>query len=148
MIDASNDAADILEQCLQSNHTRLPVFRDDPENIVGVIHAKDLLRAMYKLIGGPDGDAAALKKFDISRWLWNPISFLRPQRLMSRCASSCTVARILHWLWMNTVRFKGLITLEDILEEIVGEITDEFDPLADHAIKTDRCTGSTSWTVP
>ena len=46
MIDAASDPTDIMEKCLQSNHTRLPVFRDDPENIIGVIHAKDLLRAM------------------------------------------------------------------------------------------------------
>ena len=53
MIDADDEPEAILEQCLQSNHTRLPVFQGDPENIVGVIHAKDLLRAMYKIIGGP-----------------------------------------------------------------------------------------------
>src|SRR6056297_3387218 len=51
MIDAATPAEDILRQCLDSNHTRLPVFRDEPENIIGVVHAKDLLRAMYKVIG-------------------------------------------------------------------------------------------------
>jgi Mg2+/Co2+ transporter CorB len=43
MIDAADDPSQILEQILESNHTRLPVYRDDPENIIGVIHAKDLL---------------------------------------------------------------------------------------------------------
>ena len=50
MIDAASDPQEILEQCLESSHTRLPVFRDDPENIIGMIHAKDLLRAMYKRV--------------------------------------------------------------------------------------------------
>ena len=72
MIDADAEASEILEQCLQSNHTRLPVFRDDPENIIGVIHAKDLLRAMYKLIGGPEGDATALHKFDVASVAMKP----------------------------------------------------------------------------
>ncbi len=47
MIDAASSPREILEQCLQSPHTRLPIFRGDKENVVGVIHAKDLLRAMY-----------------------------------------------------------------------------------------------------
>ena len=46
MIDAKLHPEKILEQCLASSHSRLPVWSDDPENIVGVIHAKDLLRAM------------------------------------------------------------------------------------------------------
>ncbi|MGR3474846.1 MAG: HlyC/CorC family transporter, partial [Sulfitobacter sp.] len=72
MIDAASDPTDIMEKCLQSNHTRLPVFRDDPENIIGVIHAKDLLRAMYKLIGGPNGNAAALKGFNVADVVMKP----------------------------------------------------------------------------
>jgi len=59
MIDANSDPEVILEQCLTSPHTRLPVFKDEQENIIGVVHAKDLLRDMYAQIGGPDGDAAA-----------------------------------------------------------------------------------------
>ncbi|MFQ5438208.1 MAG: CNNM domain-containing protein, partial [Paracoccaceae bacterium] len=47
MIDADADPALILKQCLQSRFTRLPVFRGEPENIVGVVHAKDLLRAVH-----------------------------------------------------------------------------------------------------
>ena len=66
MINADDDPQDILQQCLHSSHTRLPVFQGDPENIVGVIHAKDLLRAMYKIIGGPEGDASKLRTFKLS----------------------------------------------------------------------------------
>ena len=55
MIDADSEPEAILKQCLESNHTRLPVFRGDPDNIIGVVHAKDLLRGMYKLMFGPRG---------------------------------------------------------------------------------------------
>ncbi|HAR50342.1 MAG TPA: hypothetical protein DCS45_00510, partial [Roseovarius nubinhibens] len=48
MINADANPQAILEQCLKSSHTRLPIYREDPDNIVGVVHAKDLLRAMYK----------------------------------------------------------------------------------------------------
>ena len=56
MVDAALPAQDILAQILQSQHTRLPLYRDNPENIVGVIHAKDLLRAMHKLLSGGEVD--------------------------------------------------------------------------------------------
>ena len=122
------DAPDtILEQCLKSPHTRLPVFKDDPENIVGVIHAKDLLRAMYKEIGGSEGDASALKSFDVSTVAMAP--YFVPE--------TTTLDDQMRQFLRNRTHFalvvdeygslQGLITLEDILEEIVGEITDEFD---------------------
>jgi Mg2+/Co2+ transporter CorB len=47
MIDADLPAGEILRLCLNSNHTRLPLYRGETENIVGVLHAKDLLRAMH-----------------------------------------------------------------------------------------------------
>jgi len=137
MINAADTPADILEQALRSNHTRLPVFRDDPENIIGVIHAKDLLRAMYKLIGGPEGDAAALKAFDIAKVAMEPYFVPETSTLDEQMRQF--LHRRTHFALVvdEYGSLQGLITLEDILEEIVGEITDEFDPLADHVIKTD-----------
>jgi len=134
MIDADSDPSDILDQCLQSNHTRLPVFRDDPENIIGVIHAKDLLRAMYKLIGGPEGDASALKKFDVSSVAMKPYFVPETSTLDEQMRQF--LRRRTHFALVvdEYGSLQGLITLEDILEEIVGEITDEFDPDADHPL--------------
>src|SRR6056297_2713115 len=61
MLDAASDPEELLTQCLQSSHTRLPVYRDDPDNIIGIVHAKDLLRAMHKLVmGGAQVSAGAL----------------------------------------------------------------------------------------
>tara|TARA_R110002074_G_scaffold75302_2_gene172281 strand:+ start:125 stop:1432 length:1308 start_codon:yes stop_codon:yes gene_type:complete len=136
MIDAANDPSEILGQCLDSNHTRLPVYRDDPENIIGVIHAKDLLRAMYKLIGGPEGDAAALKDFDIAAVVMKPYFVPETSTLDEQMRQF--LRRRTHFALVvdEYGSLQGLITLEDILEEIVGEITDEFDPDADHPVKT------------
>ena len=50
MINADDDPSAILNQCLESSHTRLPVFKDNQENIIGVINAKDLARTMYRMV--------------------------------------------------------------------------------------------------
>ncbi|MDF1727645.1 MAG: HlyC/CorC family transporter, partial [Sulfitobacter sp.] len=134
MIDADSSPEEILEQCLQSNHTRLPVFRNDPENIIGVIHAKDLLRAMYKLIGGPEGNASALVNFDVSSVAMKPYFVPETSTLDEQMRQF--LRRRTHFALVvdEYGSLQGLITLEDILEEIVGEITDEFDPDADHPL--------------
>ncbi|MEM9969004.1 MAG: HlyC/CorC family transporter [Pseudomonadota bacterium] len=134
MIDADADPSEILEQCLHSSHTRLPVFRDDQENIIGVIHAKDLLRAMYKLIGGPDGNAAALKDFDVAAVAMKPYFVPETSTLDEQMRQF--LRRHTHFALVvdEYGSLQGLITLEDILEEIVGEITDEFDPDGDRPL--------------
>ena len=128
MINADDDPADILDQCLHSNHTRLPVFKDDMENIIGVIHAKDLLRAMYAQIGGPEGEASRLANFEITK-VANPPYFVPETTTLDDQMRQFLRMRTHFALVVDEYgSLQGLITLEDILEEIVGEITDEFDP--------------------
>ena len=127
-IDVANTPRTILEQCLQSNHTRLPVFEGEPENIIGVIHAKDLLRAMYKVIGSPDGDQRSLDNFDV-REVAKPPYFVPETTTLDDQMRQFLEQRTHFALVVDEYgALQGLITLEDILEEIVGEITDEFDP--------------------
>ncbi|MEH6672849.1 MULTISPECIES: HlyC/CorC family transporter [unclassified Sulfitobacter] len=133
MIDAANDPSQILEQILESNHTRLPVYRDDPENIIGVIHAKDVLRAMYEHINGADDDAP-FKSFKIADIAVKPYFVPETSTLDEQMRQF--LRRRTHFALVvdEYGSLQGLITLEDILEEIVGEITDEFDPDADHGV--------------
>ncbi len=135
MIDADTDPNEILAQCLQSNHTRLPVFRNDPENIIGVIHAKDLLRAMYKLIQGPDAAQDGIDSFKIADVAMKP--YFVPDTTSLDDQMRQFLRRRTHFALVvdEYGALQGLITLEDILEEIVGEITDEFDPAAEHPLK-------------
>ncbi|MEL6451345.1 MAG: HlyC/CorC family transporter [Pseudomonadota bacterium] len=134
MINAEDDPQDILEQCLKSSHTRLPVFRGEQENITGVIHAKDLLRAMYKVIGGPEGDASALRRFDISDVAMPPYYVPETTTLDDQMRQFLRMRTHFALVVDEYGSLQGLITLEDILEEIVGEITDEFDPDGDHPV--------------
>ncbi|WP_146591650.1 HlyC/CorC family transporter [Puniceibacterium confluentis] len=135
MIDADNDPNEILSQCLESNHTRLPVYRDDVENIIGVIHAKDLLRAMYKLIQGPDAAKDGIKGFKIADVAMKP--YFVPDTTSLDDQMRQFLRRRTHFALVvdEYGALQGLITLEDILEEIVGEITDEFDPAAENPMK-------------
>ncbi|WP_299614398.1 HlyC/CorC family transporter [uncultured Tateyamaria sp.] len=135
MIDAEDEPQAILEQCLKSNHTRLPVFRGEQENITGVIHAKDLLRAMYQVIGGPEGDASALKSFDISQVAMAPYFVPETTTLDDQMRQFLRMRTHFALVVDEYGSLQGLITLEDILEEIVGEITDEFDPDSEHAVQ-------------
>ena len=144
MIDADSEPQDILNQCLESPHTRLPVFREEQENIIGVIHAKDLLRAMYKLLGeaGEKG-FAALETFRIADVAMKP--YFVPNTTSLDDQMRQFLRRRTHFALVvdEYGSLQGMITLEDILEEIVGEITDEFDPDGDFPIR--RAEDGTYW---
>ena len=139
MIDADHNPEKILAQCLESNHTRLPVFRGDSDNIIGVVHAKDLLRATHKMMFGTDRSPNGLSDFKIADVAMKP--YFIPETTTLDDQMRQFLRRRSHFALVvdEYGSIQGLITLEDILEEIVGEITDEFDPDADHPIrKTDE----------
>ncbi len=135
MIDVASDPADVLRQCLESPYTRLPVFRNEPENIVGVVHAKDLLRAMHKLVTGDAADAAALSRFAITDVAMPPYFVPETTTLDDQMRQFLRMRTHFALVVDEYGSLQGLITLEDILEEIVGEITDEFDPEADQSVQ-------------
>jgi len=126
MIDADLKPQEVLEQCLASSHTRLPVYKDDPENIIGVIHAKDLLRAMFAH-GRQTSGEDPFSDFDIQAVAMTP--YFVPETTSLDDQMRQFLRRHTHFALVvdEYGALQGLITLEDILEEIVGEITDEFD---------------------
>ena len=127
MIDADLPPAEIVDACLGSAHTRIPLWKDDPENIVGVIHAKDLLRAVHGLprspeTGGPDFSNLDLREVAMEPWFVPDTTSLDEQlrAFLSRRSHFALVVD-------EYGALRGLVTLEDILEEIVGDISDEHD---------------------
>ncbi len=137
MINAALPARQVLEQCLESPHTRLPLYRDAPENIVGVIHAKDLSRAMYRVQAEHEGQGDPFARFDVMAVASEP--YFIPETTPLDDQMREFLRRRAHFALVvdEYGTLQGLITLEDILEEIVGEISDEHDPQEEGGLR--RC---------
>ena len=127
MVDIDTNPQQLISQCLNSNFTRLPLYKDDPENIVGVIHAKDLLRAVEKIIRNGENLGTALENFNVRDVAMKP--YFVPETTTLDDQMREFLRRKTHFALVvdEYGALQGLITLEDILEEIVGEITDEHD---------------------
>jgi Mg2+/Co2+ transporter CorB len=118
MIDGDLPASEIVERVLEADHSRLPIWRGEPDNIVGVLHTKDVLRAIVR-VGAAQVDIATLIR---EPWFIPETTHLKEQLdafLKLRQHAALVVDEY--------GALQGLITLEDILEEIVGEIEDEHD---------------------
>lgn len=120
MIDADLKAGDITRQMLESPYTRVPLWRDNPENIVGVLHARDVLRALAASPSGAEGiDLASIMK---PPWFVPETTSLSHQLNLFRREKAHFALVVDEYSALM-----GLVTMEDILEEIVGHIHDEHD---------------------
>jgi Mg2+/Co2+ transporter CorB len=119
-LNAGDPPERIVAEALASPYTRLPLWRDEPENIVGVLHGKDLLRA----IAATQGDASKLDIMGIARQPW-----FVPDTTTLQAQLGAFLKRKAHFALVvdEYGEVMGLVTLEDILEEIVGDIADEHD---------------------
>jgi Mg2+/Co2+ transporter CorB len=117
---ADDSAEDIINEVLQSPVTRVPLWSGKPENIIGILHAKDLLRAIQ-------ADNDDLSKLDVKA-IARPPWFVPDIRPLSEQLKAFRRRRTPFALVVDEYgEVMGLVTLEDILEEIVGDITDEHD---------------------
>ncbi|MEQ1651437.1 MAG: HlyC/CorC family transporter [Hyphomicrobium sp.] len=124
-ISADDTPAKVLEELLKSQYTRAPVWQDEPENIVGVLHTKDLLAALAR--SGWDPSKLDIMSFATAPWFVPDTTTLKDQlnQFLKKKAQMALVVD-------EYGEVQGLITLEDILEEIVGQIADEHDTQETH----------------
>ncbi|HEX2580640.1 MAG TPA: HlyC/CorC family transporter [Dongiaceae bacterium] len=120
MIDETLPTAEIVREVLSSPYTRLPLYRGNGENITGILHVKDLLRAVQANTWNIAG--LEIRTLAASPWFVPESTPLLDQLRAFR-------ARREHFALVvdEYGAFQGIVTLEDILEEIVGDITDEHD---------------------
>jgi CBS domain containing-hemolysin-like protein len=115
-LSLSASEEEILEVCRETSHTRMPVWEESPDNIVGVVNTKDLF-SLFSLKGLVILMDAVYSAIFVSPEV--PVS--RVLQTLRRAKRAMAVVRDADG------KFLGIITLEDILEEIVGEIEDEHD---------------------
>ncbi|MBZ9851063.1 CBS domain-containing protein [Mesorhizobium sp. CA14] len=119
-VNADNAPEAVVREILQSPHTRMPLWKGSLDNIVGVLHAKDLLRALNEV--GNDFSRIDVMKIAAKPWFVPDTTTLQEQlnAFLRRKAHFAIVVD-------EYGEVEGLVTLEDIIEEIVGEIADEHD---------------------
>lgn len=119
-INGNDPPEKVVADILRSPHTRLPVWRDEPDNIVGILNSKDLLAAL----GRNNWNVEKLDINEIATEPWFvPDTTSVPDQLSAFLHRKVQLAMVID----EYGEVQGLITLEDILEEIVGEIIDEHD---------------------
>ena len=120
MVNGGDPAEEVVRGILQSPYTRMPVWKGESDNIIGVVHAKDLLRALHEV----DNDPA---RIDITKIMVKP--WFVPDTTTLQDQLNAFLRRKAHFAIVvdEYGEVEGLVTLEDILEEIVGEIADEHD---------------------
>jgi Mg2+/Co2+ transporter CorB len=116
-LDADLPSDELLAAVLSSSYTRLPLWRETPDNIVGVLHAKDLLRAIQS------GEGVS----DVAELANDPWFVPNTRPLMDQLKAFRKRKAHFALIVDEYGEVMGLVTLEDIIEEIVGDISDEFD---------------------
>lgn len=119
-INIDDPSEKIVKQILASPYTRIPIWRDEVENIIGVVHAKDVLRSIAS--GKRTAKTLDIMKIAAKPWFVPETTSLQAQ-LNAFLRNKAHIALVVD----EYGEVEGIVTLEDILEEIVGEIADEHD---------------------
>ncbi len=130
-LEAATPISDIIESVIENGFTRIPVYRNNPDNVIGVLHVKDLLKICARV------GQEVLRIEDYLR----PATFIPENKPIVELLREFQLHK--NHMAMVTDEFgavRGLVTLEDILEEIVGEIDDEYDDEQDGVEEIDENT--------
>lgn len=123
MLDADADPEDLLDVCLKSSHSRLPIWRGSRDSIVGVVHTRDLFQTIHT----HRQENGGLDRFDIMEITKEPW-FIPESRSLAGQLRAFQARKLQLALVVDEFGdFQGVVTLEDILEDIVGDIVDEHD---------------------
>ena len=118
MFDLDDDRSEYFEELMELTHSRIPVYKGDPDNIVGILHIKDYLYNATK---------KGFDNVDIKKLL-RPAYFVPETKNIDSLFRELQIERQhLAILIDEYGGFSGIVSVEDIIEQIVGDIDDEFD---------------------
>jgi|MDTB01.1.fsa_nt_gb Mg2+/Co2+ transporter CorB len=120
VLDINMPIAELVNEVLHSRFTRIPLYNENRDDIIGVLHAKELFRALQKTQND-------VSKIDIREVVGEPWFIPETSNLYDQLQSFRERREHFALVVDEYGAFKGVVTLEDILEEIVGEIDDEHD---------------------
>lgn len=138
-VDIDETLGELVMQFRQSGHSRMPVYRESLDDPAGMVHIKDLLRAMARLAEKPDGGATPgpeqldLSRIDLSMKiaeadLIRDVLFVPPSMPVATLLTTMQNSRMQMALVIDEYGgTDGLVSIEDAIESIVGEIEDEHD---------------------
>jgi putative hemolysin len=116
-LDVSTPLQEAVDELIKSGHSRMPVYEESVDNVLGLLYAKDLLKVWRK------GD-----KMDSLRSLLRPATFVPEAKKVDELLEEMQTGHVHMAMVVDEYGgIAGLVTLEDIFEEIVGEIQDEYD---------------------
>ncbi len=119
-VEAATPLRDVVDRFFQSGFSRLPVYRDSLDDVVGVLHVKDAFRVLLS-----DDAGQAVTAVDVMR----PAYFVPESKPIDELLAELQARRTQLAIVIDEFGgVAGLVTLEDVIEELVGEIADEFDP--------------------
>lgn len=120
MLDVNLAAEQLVHHAVSTLHSRIPLWEDNPDNIIGVLNVKTLIKTINEMPEAPDN--AKIRAIAVKPWFVPETTPLRDQLLAFR-------RRRQHLAFVvdEYGAWQGIITLEDIIEEIVGDIEDEHD---------------------
>lgn len=128
-VDASMKLKDALDYMLDKSNSRFPVYAEDPDHIIGILHLKDAMRLsrikgnMYKTVDSIDG-------------LIREARFIPETRKVDTLFKTMQATKLQMVIVIDEYgQTAGLVAMEDILEEIVGNLSDEYDEDEEHIVK-------------
>jgi len=135
LVDVDDTPEQILKDVLASGHSRLPVYRDDPDNVIGILHSKDVLKVIAKANGAKTNGAktngnksgGSMSGFDIKKTMRDAWFVPETTSVVKQLRAFQQKREHFALVVDEYGALMGVVTLEDILEEIVGDIQDEYD---------------------
>ena len=135
-VDADSDFAEVVEAFRRTRHTRLPVYRETLDDPLGFVHLKDLALGEGHGLGAQGGDGGAPRNGFHLRAMLRPMLYVPPSMPADALLRKMQGGRTHMALVIDEYGgVDGLVTIEDVLEQIVGEIEDEHETAEAHAFR-------------